>query len=195
MMLTLELAAKIVDGALEYGSGGRMEPLCVVVLDTGGHVLALKRHDCASISRPEIATAKAAGRRGGQRRYVRQRRTMRDCRDRSGRSCRRYRRMSPLVFANASVFDGNGQPALPGEARVEGDRIVAVARGGETVERNGATVLDCFGKTLMPGPRLRASPLEKGAEGVMGLPLAQIRPGYLAAIMNGGQFHKPMSGR
>ena len=31
------------------------------MLDAGGHPLALKRHERASVSRPEIATAKAAG--------------------------------------------------------------------------------------------------------------------------------------
>ena len=38
-----------------------MAPLCVAVLDPGGHALALLRDERASISRPEIATAKAAG--------------------------------------------------------------------------------------------------------------------------------------
>jgi len=61
MTLTLEQASVIVDAALDEGRRGGFEPLCVVVLDAGGHVLALKRSERASISRPEIATAKAAG--------------------------------------------------------------------------------------------------------------------------------------
>ncbi|OYX16510.1 MAG: GlcG protein, partial [Sphingomonadales bacterium 32-67-7] len=36
-------------------------PLCAVVLDPGGHPLVVLRDHQASISRPEIATAKAAG--------------------------------------------------------------------------------------------------------------------------------------
>ncbi len=36
-------------------------PLCVVVLDAGAHPVVVLREDGASISRPEIATAKAAG--------------------------------------------------------------------------------------------------------------------------------------
>jgi uncharacterized protein GlcG (DUF336 family) len=61
MMLALDQAARIVDGALAEGVKQGFHPLCVVVLDTGGHALALKRNERASISRPQIATAKAAG--------------------------------------------------------------------------------------------------------------------------------------
>jgi uncharacterized protein GlcG (DUF336 family) len=60
-MLTLEQAATIVDTALATGKAKGFAPLCVVVLDAGGHALALKRDERASISRPEIATGKAAG--------------------------------------------------------------------------------------------------------------------------------------
>ena len=61
MTLTLEHASMIVEGALAEGRSRGFHPLCVVVLDSGGHAIALKRDDGASISRPEIATAKAAG--------------------------------------------------------------------------------------------------------------------------------------
>ena len=60
-MLTLEQATRIVDDALAEGAKRGFKPLCIVVLDAGGHALALKRDERASISRPEIATAKAAG--------------------------------------------------------------------------------------------------------------------------------------
>jgi uncharacterized protein GlcG (DUF336 family) len=59
--LTLEQASTIVDVALAKGKENGFAPLCAVVLDTGGHALALKRDERASISRPEIATGKAAG--------------------------------------------------------------------------------------------------------------------------------------
>jgi len=61
MTLTLEQAAGIARAALEEGKARGFQPLCVVVLDAGAHALALLRHERASISRPEIATAKAAG--------------------------------------------------------------------------------------------------------------------------------------
>ena len=61
MTLTLAQAAAIVDAALTEGVGRGFAPLCVVVLDAGGHALALKRDERASIGRPQIAAAKAAG--------------------------------------------------------------------------------------------------------------------------------------
>jgi uncharacterized protein GlcG (DUF336 family) len=59
--LTLEQASKIVDQALQHGSSNAFKPLCVAVLDAGGHLLVLKRDERASIMRPQIAIAKAAG--------------------------------------------------------------------------------------------------------------------------------------
>jgi len=61
VLLTLDEASRIVDAALAEGQKRGFAPLCVVVLDAGGHALALKRSERAAISRPEIATAKAAG--------------------------------------------------------------------------------------------------------------------------------------
>ena len=46
---------------LAHSKAAGFAPMCAVVLDTGGHALALLRDERASISRPEIATAKAAG--------------------------------------------------------------------------------------------------------------------------------------
>jgi len=60
-MLTLDQANTIIDAAMDHGRQARFQPLCVVVLDVGGNALALKRDERASISRPQIATAKAAG--------------------------------------------------------------------------------------------------------------------------------------
>ncbi len=60
-MLARKQASAIVEAALGHGENAGFAPLCVVVLDAGGHALALGRDERASISRPEIATAKAAG--------------------------------------------------------------------------------------------------------------------------------------
>jgi uncharacterized protein GlcG (DUF336 family) len=59
--LTLSLATTIAQEALAEGARRSFAPLCCVVLDRGGHTLALLRDERASIYRPEIATAKAAG--------------------------------------------------------------------------------------------------------------------------------------
>jgi len=60
-MLTLDQAATIIDTALAAARRAGLKPLCIVVLDAGGHMLALKRDERASFARPQIATAKAAG--------------------------------------------------------------------------------------------------------------------------------------
>jgi uncharacterized protein GlcG (DUF336 family) len=60
-MLTLEQASIIVDKALEKGRERGFKPLTVAVLDSGGHLTALKREDGSSLLRPEIASGKAWG--------------------------------------------------------------------------------------------------------------------------------------
>lgn len=61
MSLNLAAAATIVDKALEKGREMNFQPLTVAVLDSGGHLKALKREDGASIARPDIAVGKAYG--------------------------------------------------------------------------------------------------------------------------------------
>jgi uncharacterized protein GlcG (DUF336 family) len=60
-VLTLEQASIIIDKALEKGRELGLKPLTVAVLDTGGHLTALKREDGSSLLRPEIAGGKAWG--------------------------------------------------------------------------------------------------------------------------------------
>lgn len=60
-MLTLAAASTIVDTALAHARAQGLAPLCVVVLDAGAHVVALKREDGASLFRAQIATGKATG--------------------------------------------------------------------------------------------------------------------------------------
>ena len=59
--LTLAQASIIVDKALEKGRDLKLHPLTVVVLDAGGHLVAMKREDRSGILRTEIATGKAWG--------------------------------------------------------------------------------------------------------------------------------------
>jgi uncharacterized protein GlcG (DUF336 family) len=59
--ISLSQAAKIVDAALAEGRNKSFEPLTVVVLDSGGHLVAAKREDGSGILRYEIAFAKAWG--------------------------------------------------------------------------------------------------------------------------------------
>ena len=57
--LPLAQASVIVDEALAKGEAEGMNPLTVVVLDAGGHIVAMKRADGSGILRTEVATGKA----------------------------------------------------------------------------------------------------------------------------------------
>ena len=59
--VTLTQASTIVDKALEKGREVNLHPLTVVVLDAGGHLVAMKREDKSGILRTQIATGKAWG--------------------------------------------------------------------------------------------------------------------------------------
>jgi uncharacterized protein GlcG (DUF336 family) len=59
--ISLAHAAKLIDVALAKGRSEKFAPLTVVVLDPGGHMVALKREDQSGIIRVEIATGKAYG--------------------------------------------------------------------------------------------------------------------------------------
>jgi len=59
--VTLAQASTIVDTALATGRELNLQPLTVVVLDAGGHMVAMKRADRSGILRTEIATGKAWG--------------------------------------------------------------------------------------------------------------------------------------
>jgi len=59
--------------------------------------------------------------------------------------------MRNTLFTNVQIFDGHGPDLFPGEVEVQGNRIRAVAKGGEALEREGRQVVDGGGATLMPG--------------------------------------------
>ena len=61
MTLTLEEADRIADGTLQAARKRGAQPLTVVVLDAGGHVVVVKRSDGSGILRFEIAFGKAWG--------------------------------------------------------------------------------------------------------------------------------------
>jgi imidazolonepropionase-like amidohydrolase len=58
--------------------------------------------------------------------------------------------MDKTLIANTSILDGSGAAPFPGDVLVEGQRIVAVQRGGR-LARGDARVVDGAGATLMPG--------------------------------------------
>jgi uncharacterized protein GlcG (DUF336 family) len=61
MTLDLDTARTIISKTRESGRTSQFQPLTVVVLDAGGHVVAVEREDGSSNKRFEIAFAKANG--------------------------------------------------------------------------------------------------------------------------------------
>jgi uncharacterized protein GlcG (DUF336 family) len=61
MTLTLDQARGIIAAARTAGTDQGFKPLTVVVLDAGGHVLAVEREDGSSNKRFEVAYGKAHG--------------------------------------------------------------------------------------------------------------------------------------
>lgn len=59
--LSLAQARTIIAGALQAGRAQSLAPLAVVVLDSGGHLIAMEREDGAGALRFEIALGKAYG--------------------------------------------------------------------------------------------------------------------------------------
>lgn len=59
--------------------------------------------------------------------------------------------MSRVIFRNAMVWDGSGAESFPADVLVEGNRIRTIARTPGQLNAEGATVIDCHGRTLMPG--------------------------------------------
>lgn len=59
--------------------------------------------------------------------------------------------MARIVIRNATVFDGESAEAFAVEVEVTGERISRIARGGENLATEGATLIDGAGMTLMPG--------------------------------------------
>jgi imidazolonepropionase-like amidohydrolase len=58
--------------------------------------------------------------------------------------------MSRVLFQGAMVWDGSGAERFPADVLVEGNRIRSIARGGG-LSAEGAEIIPCRGRTLMPG--------------------------------------------
>jgi len=60
-LLTLAIAKTLIEGALDAASEFGFAPMAVVVLDSGGHIIAAERQDGASFHRIDVARGKAYG--------------------------------------------------------------------------------------------------------------------------------------
>ncbi|MDB5513075.1 MAG: hypothetical protein JWR08_2558 [Enterovirga sp.] len=118
MRLTLAHASTIVDAALDEARRLSLAPMTVVVLDAGGHPVALKRQDGSGILRVEIATGKAWGALG------------------LGAGSR--------VLADRVASGAAGAAFVNAIAAASGGRVVPVA-GGVLVRDGGGEVLGAVG--------------------------------------------------
>ena len=57
--ITLHVANRIIESALDRGRELNLKPLSVAVLDAGGHLIAFQKQDGSSMLRFEIAFGKA----------------------------------------------------------------------------------------------------------------------------------------
>ncbi len=122
--LTLAQASTIVDAALKKGREMNLAPLTVVVLDAGGHPVALKREDRSGIMRVDIAMGKAWGGLGmgfGSRELF-----------------ERSSKQPMFITAIAAVSQGRLVP-VPGGVLIrggDGDVVGAVGISGDTSDND-----------------------------------------------------------
>lgn len=124
MDLTLEQALTIARATLDAGRRTAFAPLCAVVLDCGGHPLVVLRDEGASIYRPQIATAKAAGCLGMGF---------------GGRELARRAQAAPQFFAALAAVFPQGLAPVPGGVLIrdgDGQLLGAIGVSGDTSDND-----------------------------------------------------------
>lgn len=129
MKLTLDKADLIADKTLAKARAAKYRPMCVAVLDEGGHLKVLKREDKTSILRPQIAVGKAWGAVG------------------MGESSRslgeRLKERPAFLGALSTMSQGKVVPVPGGVLVLDGDEIVgAVGVSGGTAEEDEACAVE-----------------------------------------------------
>lgn len=139
--LTLAAASTIVDAALAEARAQDFSPLCVVVLDAGAHVIALKREDGASLMRSQIASAKASGALGMG--Y-------------SSRELAKRANGSPVFYSALFAISGGTMAPSPGGVLIrnrDGEIIGAVGVSGDTGDADETcAIAGVLAATLAPDP-------------------------------------------
>jgi uncharacterized protein GlcG (DUF336 family) len=127
--LTLAQASALIDAALAKGRAEKFAPLTVVVLDPGGHIIALKREDHSGIIRVEIASGKAYGSLGMGL---------------GSRALFERAKIAPSFIAAASAASGGRLVPVPGGALIidgQGHVAGAVGVSGDTSDNDEICVL------------------------------------------------------
>lgn len=127
--LSLAQARSIIRAALAEGRQRRLQPLTVVVLDAGGHLVSMDREDGSGLMRLEIAQGKAWGALGvglGSR-------TIGD----------RNKERAPFLTGASVASDGRFIPVPGGVLILDADSNVigAVGISGDTADADEACVL------------------------------------------------------
>jgi uncharacterized protein GlcG (DUF336 family) len=129
MSLTLAQASTILDAALKAGRDGKLAPLSVAVLDTGGHLVAFKREDKSGILRFDIAFGKAWGALGMGF---------------GSRTLGERAAATPQFFTMLAAVSGGRMVTNPGGVLIRdaaGDVIGAVGISGDTADKDeGAAI-------------------------------------------------------
>lgn len=142
MSLTLDLARTIIAGTRAHAADAGFKPLTVVVLDVGGHVVAVEREDGSSMKRFEIGFGKAHGALSlgmGSRSIM-------------GRA-----EQQPYFIAAATAAIGGSLVPVPGGVLVrdpDGHLLGAVGVSGDTSEKDEAVAvagIEAVGLTAQPG--------------------------------------------
>ena len=127
--VNLEQAIAIARGTLAEGERLGFSPLTCVVLDAGGHPVALLRADGSSLYRVEIATAKASGCLGMGF---------------GGRELARRATAAPMFFNGLQATFPKGMLPVPGGVLVrngEGILMGAVGVSGDTSDNDEIAAL------------------------------------------------------
>lgn len=140
--LDLDTARRLVAAAREHASSTDCKPMTVVVIDAGGHVVAVEREDGSSTKRFEIAFGKAHGAvsLGLGSRALMQR-----------------AEQQPYFIAAATSAIGGALVPVPGGVLVrddEGDLMGAVGVSGDTSDKDEAVAvagIEAVGLTAQTG--------------------------------------------
>ncbi len=123
-LLTLGVASLIADAALAAGVSGGFSPLAIVVLDSGGHDLVVKRSEAAAFYRTEIARTKAFGCLGMGM---------------GGRDLAKRAKGVPGFYAALATVTSGGLLPMPGGVLIRDDSgaiIGAVGISGDTGDKD-----------------------------------------------------------
>lgn len=125
MSIDLETARTIIASARAHAVETECKPMTVVVLDAGGHVLAVEREDGSANKRFEIARAKAHGALSLGL---------------GSRALMARAEQQPYFIAAATAAVGGALVPVPGGVLVrDGDRLVgAVGVSGDTSDKDEA---------------------------------------------------------